>query len=334
MTQWWQKNFHWLWRIGVLILFSLLILSAFLAQNKWKETQKPIRIIAILKSPADTGFSFWWSIDQGFKAAAREFDVTVDYRSAVDESHIDDQISLVYDAIAEKPDAIVLAAIDKYRLIAPVEAARAAGIPVVMIDSTVATTDGPIYSSFIATDNIAAGEKLGTLVTSLIPKQGRILIVSPTSRGDSLIGRETGLRKILGVQYIILNTLEIPGGIESVYEEISKFLSANSNISGIICLNEITTTGAARAISGAGLTGRIKLVGFDSSEELVNCLEEGLLNAVVIQRPFNMGYLSIVKTLDILADRPVESFYDTGSVEVTKNNIYRQDIEKLVFLFE
>jgi len=124
---------YWPWLLIGLILSALLAGLLLPLQHK----PYPYRIIAVGKASTQ-GIAFWYSIAEGMAAAASEFQVTVDYRSPVDESEVDRQIAIVYQAIAEKPDAIILAALDAERLVEPARAARAAGITVVMVDSALA----------------------------------------------------------------------------------------------------------------------------------------------------------------------------------------------------
>jgi ribose transport system substrate-binding protein len=321
---------YWPWLLIGLILSALLAGLLLPLQHK----PYPYRIIAVGKASTQ-GIAFWYSIAEGMAAAASEFQVTVDYRSPVDESEVDRQIAIVYQAIAEKPDAIILAALDAERLVEPARAARAAGITVVMVDSALADGEKSPQQSFVATNNVLAGQQLGELVIQRVRPGARILVVSPSTRGDSLIGRETGVRAIILDDYEVLPTLDTGGQLsDAIYYQVSQALADHPDVEVIVCLNEYTTAGSARAIRGAGLTGKVTLVGFDSSEELINYLEEGLLSAVVIQRPFNMGYLSVARTIDLLNGRKVEPFYDTGSIVITKDNIYTGENQKLLFPFE
>lgn len=332
MLKWFRLNFHWIWRIMLIAMIGLTVIG--LASLPISTPKKPVKIIAICKAPAKD-IAFWWSINSGLAAAAQEFDVSVEYRSPVNEASVDQQIEILNQAIKEKPDAIILAALDKTRLVEPARAARIAGINLIMVDSTIESSGTPIYDCFVATDNVAAGVKLGNLMSGLLPKGEKVMIISPSTRGDSLIDREKGVRSQIQDLYKFLPTIDVQGGTSNdVYLRVSKALAENPDIGGIVCLNEYTTAGAARAIRGASLTGTVKLVGFDGSEELIDYLEEGLLSAVVIQRPFNMGYLSVVRALDVIARRPVEPFYDTGSIVITKDTIYQAENEKLLFPFE
>lgn len=331
-----QKNvnrlflFYWPWLlIGLAV--SALLTGLYLPL---RHTPFPYRIIAVGKASTE-GIAFWYSIAEGMAAAANEFKVTVDYRSPVDESEVDRQIAIVYEAIAEKPDAIILAALDADRLVEPARAARAAGITVVMVDSALADVDKSPQQSFIATNNVLAGQQLGELVLQRVRPGAQILVVSPSTRGDSLIGRETGVRAVIEDAFDVLPTLDTGGQLsDDIYHQVSQALTEHPEIKAVVCLNEYTTAGSARAIRGLSLTGKVTLVGFDSSEELIDYLEEGLLSAVVIQRPFNMGYLSVARTIDLLNGRTIECFYDTGSIVITKDNIYTGENQKLLFPFE
>ncbi len=332
MISWMRNHFHQIWRLLLIALLGLGVLGLYALPIK--VNNRPIRIIAIGKAPA-VSTAFWWSVKSGMEAAAQEYGDMVDYWSPTDESRVDEQIALLRQAIAQKPDIILLAALDKNRLVEPAREARAAGIRLLMFDSSIESSGSPVYDSFIATDNVAAGEKLGDKLLELLPRREKVLIVSPSTRGDSLIGRETGVRNRIEGHYDILPTVDVHGSFSNdVFSKISQILEKQTDIGGIVCLNEYTTVGASRAVLGAGLAGKIRLVGFDSSEELINYIESGLLSGVVIQRPFNMGYLSVVCALDVLAGKPTEPFYDTGSIVITKDTIYEKENEKLLFPFE
>ena len=89
---------------------------------------------------------------------------------------------------------------------------------------------------------------------------------------------------------------------ESAYQASENLLAplkdANGKltIQGIFCPNESTTFGMLRALQDAGLAGSVIFIGFDSSEKLVRALENDQIHGLVLQNPFQMGYLG-VKTM-------------------------------------
>jgi ribose transport system substrate-binding protein len=74
-------------------------------------------------------------------------------------------------------------------------------------------------------------------------------------------------------------------------------------------------------------------VGFDNPLGRINLIEEGIIAAVVIQKPFNMGYLAVRAARDTVENRNLPPFIDTGSVLITAENLYEPENQKLLFPF-
>ena len=309
---------------GVLvIIFSLMILLLIPPGF----SQPPFRVIVISKTN-DMEIAFWWSVYDGIQTAEREFDVSCEYWAPDTESEIEVQVSLITRAINEKPDAIVLAAIDYEQMLPQAQAITEAGIPLITMDSNVT---GGLEKSFVATDNVQAGYKAGEIMESLLPEGEPIAVLSPLLGTHSSRHRDEGARHALSEQRTVKPTFDSDGLADNAQRYVEDLLASGFS-GGILCLNEYTTVGAARAILDAQAQDDVLLVGFDSSMELIGYLESGLLAATIIQRPFNMGYLSIVTALDVIGGNQPESFVDTGSIRITKDNMYSEENEKLLFL--
>ena len=290
----------------------------------------PTKIIVIGKTTSD--LAFWVSLRDGVDVAAKEYGVEYEYWGPDSESDIDTQIALVYKAIEAKPDAIILAATDYTRLSIPAQAIIDADIPLITMDSNVYGSDGQIGRCFVATDNVAAGVKAGEAMTDLLPAGMKVAVISHQIGTTSSRDRDEGVRLGLGTDIDVLPTVDAAGSEETAFDLALKILK-DPEIGGIVCLNEYSTIGAARALVDCGLVGKVILVGFDSSPALNTYMEEDCLDATVIQRPFNMGYVAMVNAIAVLDGRKVESFYDTGSILVTKDTMYFEENEKLLFPF-
>ncbi len=320
-------------RIWPALAAGLTVLALVLLVIGLSTTRHEPKKIIIISKTSDMGIAFWWSLNSGVEAAAKEFGVPCEYRAPAVESEVDLQISLVRQAITERPDAIILAATDYERLAEPAREVVAAGIKLVMMDSTAAGGTGRIGSSFVATDNVAAGLKAGQTMRRLLPKGKRVAIISPLITTNSSKDRDAGARAGLDPAIEVLPTVDSSGSADIAYAKV-KILLQDASIGGYVCLNEYSTVGAARAIRETGLAGQVVLVGFDSSQQQIADLESGLLSATVIQRPFNMGYLAVARTIDLLKGRRIDPFYDTGSILITKENMYLEENEKLLFPFQ
>lgn len=106
-----------------------------------------------------------------------------------------------------------------------------------------------------------------------------------------------------------------------------------SDINILVGLNEYSAIGAGKAVRDLGLSDSILMVGFDSSIEEVQMLEEGVFNAIIVQKPFNMGYLGVENTVLLLRGEILPEMVDSGSELITKENMYTDENQKFLFPF-
>lgn len=289
------------------------------------------RITVIIKE--SKSMEFWQVFADGAETAAKEFDADIEVIGPEKETDIDEQIAMMEAAVARKPDAIVLAATDFNRLVPAARQAGDAGIPLIMADSGI---NSDVPKSFIATDNVAAGEKIGGLMAEeLAGRGGKVAIISYVQWTATQLDRERGVRNVLeatpGVE--IVGTFYSDGIERKAYEMTLELLKEHPDLKGIVGLNEASSVGPGKALRDAGAAGRVKLVGFDSSIEEVKLLEEGVMQATVVQRPFNMGYLGVKTAVQAVRGEKVPRVIDTGAVVITKANMYEDENQKLLFPF-
>ncbi len=287
-------------------------------------------IEVVLKSALGEDMDFWTVVDQGLHDAAREFDVAIHVTGPPHEKDIDRQIEILDEIIEEDPSLIILAATDYVRLAASVEKAQDRGIPVITVDSGVKSK---LPLCFVATDNLEAGEKAGEYMKSLLTglPGKKAAIVSHIRETATAIERERGVRKALG-DLALEETWFCDTNVEKAYR-ISRELLKNPEIGGIVALNEGSSLGVARAVAEAGNAGDVMVVAFDNAVQEMIYLEEGVIQATVVQRPYNMGYLSVKAAAEVLENRKVEAVVDTGSVLITKDNMFERGYQELLFPF-
>lgn len=317
--------------VTLIVVAAAFILSITYKGYFAKTGAKPLHIIVVLKS-IDPNIEFWKIVGNGIDVAAKEFDMQVEVKGPKNEFDVSGQIQILEDCIAAKPDAIVLAAADYQALVPMAQKIRKHGIKLVIIDSGI---NSEAANSFIATDNIAAGHKMGEMLSKLVDPAKHIVIISHVQGSSTAIQREQGVRSGLSTNFN--STLEGPyfsnGSQDRAYEITKKLLSEHPDIGGIAGLNEISTLGAAQAIKELGLKEQVKLVGFDSSMKEIKLIEEGVIQAVVIQKPFNMGYLGIKTAYQVLKGQKVDKKIDTGAQVINQDNMYSVENQKLLFPF-
>ena len=101
-------------------------------------------------------------------------------------------------------------------------------------------------------------------------------------------------------------------------------------VTGIFCCNETTTEGMLLALKQQGLAGKVKFVGFDSNEALLNGMNAGEVHALAVQSPYKMGYLAVKAAKDSLDGKTVERVIDTGVTLVTPENKDTEIIQEIL----
>lgn len=323
-----MKNWYLLLLSLMAALALFMALSLFYRRNTAENLNlaKPVEIV--LKSTKGQAMDFWDVVNQGIKDSAKEFGVKYEISGPKYEKEIDQQISILNVVIDKKPPLIILVASDYVRLSPLIEKANRLGIPVITFDSGV---DSALPVSFIATDNTEAGVKAGKEMKRLIMDRPHksIAIVSHIQETATAIERENGVRQALRGENVIgtwfCDVLE-----DKAYQ-ITLELLRNGDVGGIVALNEVSSLGVARAIDETGKKDDVLVVGFDNAKRELNFLEEGVIKATVVQRPYNMGYLTIKTAFEFLKGRKVEPFIDTGSVLITRDNMFKREYQELLF---
>ncbi len=289
-------------------------------------------VIVVLKS-TNPNMEFWKIVRSGIEAAAKEWGVQPQIVGPWLEKDIDDQVRIMREVVLRRPQGILLAASDYNALVPLALKARAAGIKLVTIDSGVASS---APESFIATDNIQAGRKAGRELGRIVPPGAKVAIISHIQEVATAIDRERGFREafaeanptatIVG-RYFAFNDYDI------AYDITRRLLREHPDLGGIVALNEMTTRAAANGVVDAGYAGRVKIVGFDSAVDEIKRLEDGTIEALVVQKPFNMGYLGIQTLVELFRGKRVAKFIDTGSNLIRRDTMYTTENEKLLFPF-
>lgn len=308
---------------AAVVLFSVMLKKGRTGQRKWKLTY----IVKI----NDRDNDFWTSLLEGAQMAADEYGVQLSILAPEREDDYEMQNQLILGAIKENPDAIVLSPCSYTEVTETAKKIREAGIYLIMVDSFL---DEPIEDSSITTDNFQAGVKMGTYLADKLDEKSVIGIVSHVKESSTAMEREKGLRNGLGkFEQQIADVVFCNSDYEKAYEETKRMLAEHPDMNVIFGLNEYSAVGAARAVRDLGLSGKIQMVGFDNSIEEIQMLEAGIFSGIVIQKPFSMGYLGVEKAVSLLKGEAVSKRIDAGSELITKENIYTEENQKLLFPF-
>ena len=254
----------------------------------------------------------------------------------VREDDRDSQVSEVEGFVTRGVSGIVLAPLDETALVGPVADAARRKIPVVIFDSGLKGGD---YVSFVATDNLKGGQLGGERLIEAMHGSGKVILLRYAEGHDSTAKREDGFLAAMkahpGIEVVSSNQY-VGADVEGAYKRAEAILSTykkpdgSLTIDGIFCPNESSTFATLRVLQDNGWAGKVRFVGFDSSENMVKGLHDRVLDGLVVQDPVKMGYLAVKTIIAHIKGQPVERRIDTGVHVATPDNMEQPDIHALL----
>ena len=328
------------WSAGRLL--SALFLGAVLAwlpacsREDSTGERPPSGRMTVAVIPKGSTQVFWKSVHAGAVKAAHELDVEIIWKGPLREDDRESQIKVVEDFITRGVDGVVLAPLDNVALRPAVNEAVRSRIPVVIIDSSI---DTDRYVSFVATDSAEGGRRAGDYLARLIGEKGRVIVLRFLEGSASTEQRVQGFLDALEAypNIEVASSNQRSGSTAELGYQASENLlvqfkrpDGGLSVDGIFCPNEFTTFSMLRALQDGQLAGKVRFVGFDSSDTLVAALAKGELDGLVLQDPINMGYLGVKTMVQHLRGEQVERRIDTGSTVATRENMNAPEISGLL----
>src|SRR6267378_4385067 len=320
---------------------SLLIVLVVIATASCTKPGGPAangkKKLTIAVIPKGTTHEFWKSIHAGSNKAARELsaqgnEVEVIWKGPLREDDREQQIQVVEGFTSQGVDGLVLAPLDDRALARPVEEAKNAGVPTVIIDSAL---QSPAIVSFVATDNRKGGMLAADRLGELLNGKGKVILLRYAEGSASTQAREDGFLQETKQKYPnlqLISTDQYAGATRDTAKRASENLlnRFGDDVQGIFCPNESTTAGMLSALQDIGKAGKVMFVGFDTSQTFVDAMRAKQLHGIVVQNPFNMGYLGVRTMVEQLQGKPVEKRIDTGVTMITPDNLEAAETQSLL----
>jgi ribose transport system substrate-binding protein len=314
-------------RSKFIIIFALtLLLAACNGARGANSSQKTIAVI-----PKGVSHSFWLTVKAGADAAGKDLNVKIIWKGPAQETDYSGQINIVEDMISQRVDGIVLAPSHGDSLVPMVERAQTAGIPVTIFDSGISTEK---YLSYVSTDNRLGGAVAARRMGEKLGGKGKVAIIGVKKGSVSTDEREDGFRDTLQKEFPGITLVPIifygEANAAKSLHVAEDMLTAHPDLVGIFASNESSTVGAVNAIRQRNLAGKVTLVGFDATADLIRHVREGSIDSLVVQNPFKMGYEGVKTIVEKIDGKQPERRIDTGVALLTKENVDTPDIQKLI----
>jgi len=271
--------------------------------------------------PKGTAHVFWQSVHAGANRAARELGIPDPiWKGPATENDRGAQISTVEDLLTKGADAMVLAPVDQTAL-RPVADTVASKMPIVIFDSGLAGTDK--YTAFVRTDNERGGQIAAEHMLKLLGDAGgKVIMVKVQENSDSTMRREKGFLEVIkkNPKVQVIDAGYSDSLREKAREKAADALTNHPDVKGVYGPNESSAMGILMALKEKKLEGKVRFVGFDSSDELAAALDAGAIDALILQDPVQMGYLAVKAAYAAINKEKVEKDQLIKPQLVTKEN--------------
>lgn len=262
---------------------------------------------------------FWQAVKTGADKAGQEMGVRVSFDGPDNETQVDKQIDMLAAALANKPAAIGIAALDSQAVIPLLKKAQAEGIPVIAFDSGV-ESDIPLATA--STDNKAAAALAADKLGEMIGGKGKVAVVAHNQTSLTGIDRRDGFLDQMKSKYpeVEVVAVEYGDGDHLKSTEITKaILAANADIKGIFGTNEGSAVGVLNGVREMG--AKVVVVGFDSGKAQKDAIREGVMAGAITQNPVGIGYETVKAAVAASKGETLPKMIDTGFYWYDKTNI-------------
>jgi len=278
----------------------------------------PVKMVVVLKTLSS---QYWKIVASGAQEAAKKHNVTLTVLGPPTEDAVEQQINMVQDALAGKPDVLIFSPSQPATAVNVLMKAKEQHVPVILVDTGMPAsfTD---YATFIGTDNTAAGKAGGKALAAVLKKGDKVLLLDGAPGNPSMTDRVNGAESVLkAAGMVIASKQPAYSDREKAYTATQNVLQSTPDIKGVFAGNDEEALGALRALQQAGK--KVPVIGVDANNDNLKAMLAGDLYGSIAQGNFDMGRLAVEKGLEVLAGKTVAKRIDSGATMMTKANAQR-----------
>ena len=276
--------------------------------------------------------AFWAAASEGAQKAGTEFGAEVIVKSPLNEGDIGIQIQLLESFVAQGVQAIVIAPGSKDTLVAPLAAAAAKGIKIVLFDTKL---EGEQAYVFVGTDQRQAGQAAGALLASLIAEGDPVGFLKHNQTSGATMQRELGafekLRE-LRKDFAPCGSMYVGTEKGAEKERIGAFFDQHPHAKAVLASSTPATLALIEVLKERKLAGTVKSVGFgfNLTPAVAAAIKQDVLQGWVAQLPGEMGYDAVKAAVGLCKGDPVPKTITTEFFVVTKKNLQEPATQALL----
>lgn len=276
------------------------------------EKPKLAMILKTLSAP------YWQIVVAGAKEAAEKNGADLVVLGPPTESAVEQQINMVQDVLAQKPDALIFSPSQPPTAVGVLSKFAKAKIPVILVDTGMPEgfTD---YVTFIGTDNFAAGKAGGEALAKVMKKGEKVLLLDGAPGNPAMTDRVNGAKEVLDAAGIVVGARQpADSDRERAFSVTQNVLQSTPDISGVFAGNDDEALGAMRALKQSGKD--VPVIGVNADDDALHAILSGDLYGSVAQSNYQMGVLGVEKALAAIKGEKIDKRIDSGAEFITKDN--------------
>jgi ABC-type sugar transport system substrate-binding protein len=286
-------------------------------------TTRSATIAAVIKGLDNPFFA---TMRDGLVATAGQHNAQLRVDAAADLQDTVGQAATLESSATQREDCYIVNPINSTNLIQPLSDIRK-GAPIVNIDSPVdqnaARAVGVKITTYIGTDNVAAGGIAADAMAHLVPRGASVVIITGIPGDATSEARARGFREGARGRFAVVATIAADFDTERARLAAEDRLRASPPVQGFFAVNDQMALGVAAAVRAAGESGQVAVTGMDGIPDALAAVKSGAMSATVAQYPYIIGQLGVEACLAAMRGKSVPANVAAPVQVVTKENIER-----------
>ena len=287
---------------------------------------------SVVYIPGLTGNPFYSTVACGAAVEAKKLGVSFSTQGAPTFA-VNAQTPVVNAVVARHPTAIMISNDDPKAMIPPLLKAQAAGIKVINIDGDLA--EKSIGITNIQSNDTLGGQEAGQEMAKLTAGKAGTILIEDNAPGYLVSEqRRNGLIDYLKQHDPKVKILPIAytnNEVSTAASDVRAAATAHSDLIGVYTVETNNTQGALTGLQAAHLTGKVKLIGFDTSSPIVAGIKSGEVSADIVQYPYGEGMLGLKDAVMAAEGKKVPREQSQPFVVATKANINTAKVQQFIY---
>jgi ribose transport system substrate-binding protein len=248
----------------------------------------------------------------------------------------------ILDAMIARGDLnyLITAPTDKDQMIGPLKAALDSGVKVITVDTFLGDGNyvtGPVTFpiSYIGSDNVEGGRISARGLAKAIGGKGSVYINSTNPNVSSVEGRVVGFTEVMAKEFPDIKVIGPDFNLDDpnkATQQTAAVLEQNPDLAGVFGTNVFSAQGAGTAVVNAGLGGHVQVVAYDATKFAIELLGKGVVNLVLAQKPYDMGYMAVqFAVADAAGVTSLPRRVETGFAIIDKDNVKDPEIARFIY---